>query len=286
MEEIYDLAIVGAGPAGLTAAIYALRAGLKTVIFEGGLPGGTLNKIDSIANYPAFTAISGKELAEKMTAQLYALGGKILPHYVGNIIYGAPNTLVVGNDLIMSEFVLLTIGVKRNKPAFVAAYEGKGVSYCAVCDGKFYNGKVVAVIGDGNSACEDAAYLTPICDKVYLITKNADLNVKGVTKILGRVTALSGDQWVEAVDCDSNGEKLRLKVDGLFVADGTQGYGDLISGLNTTDGCIEGDRKGKTALDTVYVAGDVVSGALKQVISACGMGATAASEIIKRLRQK
>lgn len=285
MNEIFDIAIVGAGPAGITAAIYALRAGLKTVIFDGGVPGGTLNRLERIENYPGFESNTGKKLSDIMLSQLYGLGGKIIPRYVSNVISGSPLTLVSGNEIYSAKFTVLAMGVKRKTPEFLVGYKGKGVSYCAVCDGNFFKGKAVAVIGEGKEAQEDAAYLTGICDKVYLITKNSSLSApKGVTKISAEVDKIIGETSVEGLSFGENSDMGLIKVEGVFVAMGAFSAEEIVSGLKTENSFVKADSLGKTNYDNIYAVGDIAFGSLKQVVWACGSAAVAASDIVKKIK--
>lgn len=280
-----DLVIVGAGPAGITAAVYAARAGLKTRIFDGGAVGGTLNSLDKIENYPGFASITGAELARNMRRQLKYLGVETDPRYISNIIPSTPLMCVVGNEIIEAKYVILATGLKRNKPEYARAFEGKGVSYCAVCDGNFYKGKTVCVIGNGTAAREDAAYLSRLCKTVYLITENETLPVpEGVIGLYGKVVSLHGNDNVEKL-VYSDGENHTVDTDGVFIATGTFGA-ESIAPVKTDNGFIITDEKGKTDRDAIYAVGDVVSGSLKQIVSACSMGAIAATDIIKRLKAK
>ncbi len=278
-----DILIVGAGPAGITAAIYALRAGLKVRIFDGGLAGGTLNSLKRIENYPGFASIEGATLASEMTRQLDSFGGKIEPHYISAIIPNSPLMAIFGTDIVEADYVVLATGLKRNKPQFALPFEGKGVSYCAVCDGNFYKDKPVAVIGDGHAAFEDAAYLAGIAKKVFLITTNTSLAApEGVEKHIGKVLSLGGDSKVESMTY-SDGQSHSLSVEGVFIATGATGANEIVK-LDTQNGFIITDDKGLTSNDKIYAVGDVVKGSLKQIVSACSAGAIAASDIIKRIK--
>ena len=277
---MYDIAIVGGGPAGLTAAIYALRAGKTTVLFEGNKPGGKLNEINELENYPGFRG-TGKELATIMTEQATRLGLTIVPKFVtavykeGEIFY-----LTAGKTSFEAKEAIYCGGFARKTYAFAEKYLGSGVSYCAVCDGNFFRGRPVAVVGQGEAAVEDALYLAGICSKVYLVGENAPTPKDNVRYIAGRLTSIGGNGRVENIEITAGDERQKITVDAVFLAMGAKA--ESILPFIEADGFIRVNDFA-TALDGLYAAGDIVSGTLKQVVVACGSGASAAQKAIARL---
>ncbi|MBQ6846520.1 MAG: FAD-dependent oxidoreductase, partial [Oscillospiraceae bacterium] len=172
MNNMYDVAIIGQGPAGMTAAIYATRAGLKTVVLERAFPGGQMAITPEIDNYPGFEHISGFELSDKMSKHAKALGAEIIRTDVSNIDFApSDNTITTTKGEIKAKTIILSLGASHRRLGVPGEdkYQGRGVSYCATCDGNFFRGKPVCVVGGGNTALEDALYLANICEKVYLV---------------------------------------------------------------------------------------------------------------------
>lgn len=265
---MYDIAIIGGGPAGLSAALYALRAGKKTVIFEGNALGGTLNQIEKLENYPGFKSVSGPALTKKMVAQIMRFKPTVVRQFVVSVFEeeGA-FTLYTNTDEYSAKRVVYAGGVQRTALKAAENFSGSGVSYCATCDGHFYKGKTVAVLGKGYTADEDIKYLLPLCKKVYLIGKLEGADE--VEQIDDKVVRLIGDEALTGIELKSGRV---LDVDGLFIALGANSSGaDILGGVQLNDGKIK---------DRLYAAGDAAA-PFKQVVWACASGAKAATEALR-----
>ena len=249
----YDVAIIGGGPAGLAAGIYAARAALQTILLEKGMPGGLAASTELIENYPGFTdGVSGPELMMQMYAQATRFGLKVLSSNVESII---PDNglfkLKTDDDEIKTKTVILATGAQPRTIGVPGENEfhGRGVSYCATCDGAFFKDKAVAVIGGGDAAVEEALYLTKFARRVHVIHRRDELRA---AKILQRramdnpkinfqwsrvVKSITGDQTVEKVLLKNvkNGATQNLDVDGVFVYVGTRPVSELVSGLIDID---------------------------------------------------
>lgn len=268
---MYDIAIIGGGPAGIAAAIYALRAGKKTVLFEGNLLGGTLNQIKKIDNYPGFKSISGKALTKKMSTQLLAFNPEIIKQFVVKVLPSDDGFEVVTNtDIFEAKKVIYCGGERRGTIKAAEKFSGGGISYCATCDGYFYRGKTVAIAGSGYTAREDAEYLLPLCAKVYLIGKNPGLDAalyNNLEIINSEVVSVSGNEKLEGIGLKNGRE---LAVDGLFIALGGAGADDVLSDAGQSG---------------IFKAGDITK-VFRQVVWACGEGARAATLAIAELNRR
>lgn len=303
-EKIYDIAIIGAGPAGLTAAIYAQRAGHSTIVIEGAGLGGQIASANEVENYPGFKSISGMDLAISFYEQAEALGA----HFEFELATGAEldtpvkTVKTTGGD-IKARSIIVATGAKCRKLGIEREEEltGRGVSYCAVCDGAFFKGKAVAVSGGGNSAFDDALYLANYCTKVYLIHRrdsfrceNAKLeaakntaNIEFVT--CAKVASLIGEKSLEGIKIASTLEGVEdrvLDVKGLFIAVGREPQNDFLTGLSLDGGYVKAGENCLTNIDGVFTAGDCRVKDIRQLTTACADGsvaALAASEYLKRV---
>lgn len=298
MNESYtetDLIIVGAGTAGLTAAIYACRAGKKVIVFEAVSYGGQIINSPDVENYPGMAHVSGFDFAMALYEQATGLGAEIRMEKVQSVIdRGEEKTVVTGSGEYHCKAVILATGAK-NRPLGLEKEQsliGAGVSYCATCDGNFYRGKTVAVNGGGNTALEDALYLAEICETVYLIhrrdafrgdkkeveaLKQKD-NVRFVLN--STITKLIGEERIEGVTVRNKmtGEEQILSVSGLFIAIGqmpdNQAFADLVD-LDES-GYICAGEDCRTRTPGIYVAGDCRTKTLRQLTTAAADGAIAA----------
>ena len=283
---MFDIAIIGAGPAGMSAAVYARRAGLSVVIFEGEVCGGQMSLTPEVENYPGIAKISGAELSYSMMEQMTSLGA---------VLVEAPVTAVTKNETVTvtadkiyeARALIIANGAKRRKLGIPGedGYIGRGVSYCAVCDGMFFKGKTVAVIGGGNTALEDAIYLAGICEKVYLIHRRTEFRAQKhlVSKIgdIANPLEIRGEMRVNALALD-NGET--LSVDAVFVAIGLAPENELFADFVTlSDGYIAAGDDTHTSTAGVFAAGDTRTKTLRQIVTAAADGAVAAPEAEKCL---
>jgi len=292
---MYDIIIIGAGPAGLTAALYALRADKTVLVLEKGTFGGQITYSPQIENYPGFAKMSGNEFAEKLIDQVLAQGAEIEMETVTAIRdNGSTKTVVTEEGEHEAKTVIIATGVKHRQIGLPNENElvGEGISYCAVCDGAFFKGQTVAVLGGGNSALQEAVLLSEGCKKVYVIqnldyfTGEARLVEKlkekdNVEFIMGTViTELKGEQSLEALTLlrESDKSESELKVDGLFVAIGlipnNKAFAD-IAGLDEW-GYIDSDESCLTKTAGVFVAGDCRKKHIRQITTAAADGSIAA----------
>lgn len=303
--ENTSLLIIGGGPAGLTAGIYALRAEIKTAIIEPAFPGGNMLITERIDNYPGFPlGVSGAELAEQMKQQYLGFGGEIISGEVEDIaINGERKTVrMAGGKEIQAYAVIIASGSSRQSLGVEGEeeYTGKGVSSCAICDGAFFKGKRVAVIGGGNSALEEAIYLTRYAERCYLIhrrdlfraTAYLQREIKKypqVIPVLSRtVRKIEGDgNRVKALSLENKeiGATETIEVDGVFISIGQKPNTAFIDGKveQNPAGYIITDYRMQTSVKGIFACGDVIRKSLYQVITACGEGAVAASSAEKYL---
>ena len=300
---MYDVIIIGGGPAGLTAAIYATRASLKTLVIENEAFGGKLSKTYEIENYPGFSRISGSELADSLLAHAGSFGAKIINGTVKRIADGKIKKVILEDDEELEAKTLIIATGTKEKHLDVPhseEYTGRGISYCAVCDGFFYRKKDVVVIGGGNSALEEALFLSSVADKVYIVIRRdvfrADASViekvrnnekiEVITRHLpeelvieeGKITGLK----IKDVD---TGESSVIKCSGIFPYIGALPNTSFID-LDILDenGYIIADKDMRTALEGIYAAGDVIRKDLRQVVTAANDGAIAASSAANYLK--
>lgn len=266
-----DVIIIGGGPAGLTASIYAARAGKKVLLFEGNRVGGTMAKLKKIANYPGSISENGEELSARMFSQALSFGVTLVPEFVLKIVRSGDGfTVTSGEKTYHAKYVVYCGGIARKSLPAEKQFSGSGVSYCAVCDGAFFKGKDVAVIGDGEAAVFDVKYLLGLCKTVYFIHSYGE-KVDGAVDVSGSVEAFVGEGTLSGVKV--GGEV--IPVEGAFVAMGASAD-SLIKGLALSDGLIVADGC-KTNIDGFFVAGDCIKGSMRQIVSACYEGALAAS---------
>ena len=289
--KIYDVAVIGAGPAGMTAAIYACRAGKSVALFEKNFPGGQMVNAHIIDNYPAEDGISGFDLAQKMFEQVTAAGADFINEEVTAITSGGDVTLTTPTGSYRAKTAVLATGTERLRLGIPGEdrLDGRGVSWCATCDGAFYRGKDVAVIGGGNSAVSEALYLSAICKSVHIIHRRDSYRAeaslteklratKNITEHLDCVPVeITGEDKVNGVILDKKGEKITLAVDGVFVAVGGRPEQKLIAGVEKDGaGYIKTDNEMRTSLPRVFAAGDNISKQVRQIVTACSDGAIAA----------
>ncbi len=291
---MYDLLILGAGPAGLTAAIYAARAGLKFLVLEqDGWGGGQISSAHRIQNYPGLPDVSGLDLGEALRAHAAGLGADIQYGEIERVVQTEHGfaAVTVDGDQYEAKTVLAATGATP-RPLGVpgeAVLVGAGVSYCAVCDGAFYTGKDVLVVGGGDTAVEDALYLASICRRVTVALRRdqfrgARTRVKALLALENveclpntAVTEILGKDHVEAVRLACGTETREQAVDGVFIAVGTRPSTAYLADLPvlTPKGYARADETGTTEVPGLFAAGDIREKALRQVVTAVADGANA-----------
>ena len=297
----YDIIIIGGGPAGLTAAIYAGRANKKVLVLEKGTFGGQITSSPRVENIPGFIEITGNEFAEKLIEQAMSLEADVECCEVLKIVDGEIKTVVTDEGDFFGKTIIIASGTKHrllglpNEENFI----GNGISFCAVCDGAFYEGKTVAVIGGGNSAMQEAILLSETCDKVYVI-QNLDF-FTGEKKLADQLFAkdnieiimgpavekLLGDTEFSGISIkSSDGGCREITLDGLFVAIGLLPQNDIFSDVITLDerGYIVADEHCKTSAEGIFVAGDCRTKQIRQVATASADGAVAALAACEYIR--
>ena len=301
----YDVIVVGAGPAGLCAAMYAGRGMLKTLVLERGAPGGELLNTDLIEDYIGFESIKGWDLAGKMAEHAKKFGAEIVTDTVEQIRKAADGSFEVATArgwVHRAPAVILTAGgtpVKLGVPG-EKEYAGKGVSYCAVCDGAFFKGEVLAVIGGGDAAVEEADYLTRYASKVYIVHRRDELRASKILQERAfanpKIEVIWNKQVQEIVGSESGvdhlaledtvtGKHSRLKVGGVFVFIGFKPNANLVSGHFKHDagGYFITDERMMTSMPGLFAAGDVRSQLTRQITTAVGDATTAAIAVEKYL---
>lgn len=283
------IAIIGGGVAGLTTAIYALRANADVVLFEQYGLGGLVSTIDKIENYPACPNANGFDLANDMASQAKSLGLQVLRQKVVSVTKDGNKFVVVTNkDTYFFSSVVVATGTAHNKLGYEADYVGRGVSYCATCDGNFYRNRNVVVVGGGNVAVSEATYLSGLCASVTVICPSQSFVADGVavSQLLAQqnvsvifgatVTEIVGKDVVEGVQY-FDGDKLRsLQAEGVFVAVGAKPVTEFVKmPVQMDNGYLVVDDKCQTSVQGLFACGDVTNGALKQIVTACADGAKA-----------
>jgi thioredoxin reductase (NADPH) len=296
----YDVVIIGAGPAGMCAAMYAGRAMLKAVVLERGLPGGELLNTELIEDYPGFERVLGHELAQKFESHATKFGAEIRTSTVVTTVRkrddGQFETVTDSGEVYLSPTVILTAGgtpVKLGVPGELE-YGGKGVSYCAICDGAFFRGHTVAVVGGGDAATEEADFLTRYAEKVYLIHRRDQLRASKILQQRAFQNPKIEPIWnteVERIEADGQGlvHKLKLRnnqtnkrsdlsATGLFVFIGFRPNTGIIEGHVDHDemGYLVTDQNMETSIRGLFAAGDVRAQLTRQITTAVGDATTAA----------
>lgn len=294
---MYDIIIVGGGPAGLTAALYAARANKKILVLEAKVPGGQIVNAHEVTNYPGIDNISGADYATNLYNQVVNLGVEVKFETVLSITDSKEVT--TKESTYKAKAIILATGADNrrlnieNEDRLI----GKGVSYCATCDGNLYKGKEVAVVGGGNAALEDAIYLSDIVSKVYLIHRRdefrgeeklvEDLKNKSNVEIIykSNVISINGEDKVESIVINNNGEEQTIKVDALFIAIGQEPKNIIFKNVIDVDkkGYIVAHDDVYTNIKGIYVAGDAREKILRQLTTAVSDGSIAATIAIKEM---
>lgn len=298
MTERFDLVIIGGGPAGLTAGLYAARDKERVLLLEKGIPGGTMNEAGRIENYPGFpNGITGMELSGLMVQQATRYGLEIQSYEAIGVEIDKDNIIITqtASDRIASRALIIAGGSEKGRLNVPGEKEftGRGVSYCATCDGPLYSGKEVAVIGGGNIAASEALQLAQFASKVYLIHKGSKLRIDQLTqekiasepKITARlntsVKQVEGNSAVHAIVIENKetGQLSKIRLDGIFVATVSNlpntSYLANVVALDAQKYIIVNEKM-KTSVPGIFACGDIRQGSIRQVVAAAGDGATAA----------
>lgn len=288
-----DIVIIGAGPAGLTAAIYALRAGKSVLVLEKELFGGQITYSPSVENYPGYKQISGNEFAENLIEQAIALGAEIELAEVTKILDGSVKTVITDGGSYECKSVIIAAGSRHRRLGLRGEEEliGAGVSYCAVCDGAFFKGKTVAVAGGGDAALQDAIFLSDRCRKVFVIHRRDTFRGEARLETILRsrdnvefimnsvVESLEGKEKLSGVTVRNRqtGETKTIPLDGLFIAVGQEPQNTPFSDMIALDGAGYADagEDCRTGTPGIFVAGDCRRKAVRQLTTAVGDGAVA-----------
>lgn len=291
-----DICIIGAGPAGLTAAIYAARSGRKVLVLEMLASGGQVNITPNVENYPGFTAIAGFELSGKMRLQAEACGAQFFSGEAVRIQDGGETKRVdlLGGEQVECGALILCMGAVSKHLGLPNETEltGAGISYCATCDGAFFRGKRVMVVGNGRGAAADVQYLCPIVEKVYWLTRqenDSEISAENLEKIeFSSVVELQGKPLQAVKVAGRDGKLTDLPLSGLFVAVGYTPLSFLAEGVVDLDerGYIRTDEAMRTSAMGIYAAGDVRSKGFRQIVTACSDGAIAAHYAVAALKKK
>ena len=295
---MYDIIIIGAGPSGMSAALYALRANKKVLLLEKECFGGQIINASNIENYPALSNVSGYDFATNLYNQIKSLG--VILKYEEVLKVTDKKEVITRKDTYKGKNIIIATGLKKRKLNLENEDKllGSGISYCATCDGNFYKNKNVGVVGGGNTALEDALYLSNIASKVYLIHRRD--NFRGEKKLISEVqeknnielilnsniTKIIGEDKLNSIEITDNRNNIsRLEIDGLFIAIGNIPDNNRFKNIIDLDenGYIIANTNLKTKTDNIYVAGDTRVKTLRQLVTATADGAIAATEITKEM---
>ncbi|MBQ8871368.1 MAG: thioredoxin-disulfide reductase [Bacilli bacterium] len=295
---MYDVIIIGAGPAGLTAAIYLGRAGKKVLILEKNVYGGQIVNSKEVENYPAISKISGFEFSNNLYNQAKNFGAELKYETVVNLTKDKEVTTNRGKYQAKSIIIATGLSNRTLEIDGVDSFIGRGISYCATCDGNFFKDKVVAVVGGGNTALEDAIFLSNICKKVYIIHRRTAfrgekilqdiLNKKENVEFIlnSNVVKINGNELLESIIINTNNEEKELQIDGLFLAIGQIPNNSYIDIIDLDEkGYAIANEDCKTNIDGIYVAGDFRTKKVRQLVTAASDGATAAINAIEYIER-
>jgi thioredoxin reductase (NADPH) len=295
-EKIYDVIIAGAGPAGMTAAVYTSRANLSTLMIERGMPGGQMANTEDVENYPGFESILGPDLSTKMFEHAKKFGAEYAYGDIKEIIdNGDVKTVVAGSKQYKAYSVIISAGAEYKKVGVPGEKElsGRGVSYCAVCDGAFFKGKELYVIGGGDSAVEEGVYLTRFASKVTIVHRRDELRAQKILQdrafanekidfiwnhTIKSINDKEGKVGSVTLVSTQNGEEQELPADGVFIYIGMIPLSKpfLNLGITNENGYIETNERMETKAAGIFAAGDIREKTLRQIVTATGDGSIAA----------
>ncbi|MGE6754439.1 thioredoxin-disulfide reductase [Rossellomorea sp. NPDC071047] len=308
-EKIYDVIIAGAGPAGMTAAVYTSRASLSTLMLERGVPGGQMANTEEVENYPGFDHILGPDLSNKMFDHAKKFGAEYAYGDIKEIVDGEEFKIVkTGSKEFKARAVIITTGAEYKKIGVPGEKElgGRGVSYCAVCDGAFFKGKDLVVVGGGDSAVEEGVYLTRFANKVTVVHRRDELRAQKILQqrafdnekvdfiwnhTVKEINDKDGKVGSVTLVSTENGEETDFQADGVFIYIGmlplTKPFANL--GIINSEGYIETNEQMETKVPGIFAAGDVREKQLRQIVTATGDGSIAAQtaqHYIEELKEK
>lgn len=294
-NQVYDVAIIGAGPAGMTAAVYAARANMSTVIIERGIHGGQMAVTEEIENYPGFESILGPELSDKMLEHAKKFGAEYMYGDIQGIVdEGASKRVLLGKKELKARSIIIASGAEHRLLGVPGEKElsGRGVSYCAVCDGAFFKGKELIVVGGGDSAVEEAIFLTRFATKVTIIHRRDQLRAQKIIQDRAfknekiefiwnhTVEEILGDKMVTGVKIKDTktGAVQEVAADGIFIYVGMDPLSAFAKdlGILNESGYVLTDEQMRTKVKGIFAAGDVRDKMLRQVVTATGDGGIAA----------
>jgi thioredoxin reductase (NADPH) len=295
-EKIYDVIIAGAGPAGMTAAVYTSRANLSTLMIERGMPGGQMANTEDVENYPGFESILGPDLSTKMFEHAKKFGAEYAYGDIKEIIdNGDIKTVVAGSKQYKAYSVIISAGAEYKKVGVPGEKElsGRGVSYCAVCDGAFFKQKELFVIGGGDSAVEEGVYLTRFASKVTIVHRRDELRAQKILQdrafanekvdfiwnhTIKSINDKEGKVGSVTLVSTQTGEEQELTADGVFIYIGMIPLSKPFTNLGITNenGYIETNERMETKVPGIFAAGDIREKTLRQIVTATGDGSIAA----------
>lgn len=304
-ERIYDVIIIGAGPAGMTAAVYASRANLDTLMLERGVPGGQMADTEDIENYPGFDSILGQELSTKMFEHAKKFGAEYAYGDVKEVVdHGNYKEINAGSKTYKAKTIIITTGAEYKKLGIPGEAEltGRGVSYCAVCDGAFYRDKQIVVIGGGDSAVEEGIYLTRFANKVTIIHRRDTLRAQKIIQdrafnndkidfiwdtVVEEINGTDGKVSSLSLKNVKTDEMSQFAADGVFVYIGTVPLSEPFKSLGIVDeeGYIPTNENMETKVPGIFAAGDVRVKDLRQIVTATGDGSIAAEQAAKYIEE-
>ncbi|WP_067727128.1 thioredoxin-disulfide reductase [Oceanobacillus damuensis] len=300
-ERMYDVIIAGAGPAGMTAAVYASRASLDTLMLERGIPGGQMANTEDVENYPGFDNILGPDLSNKMFDHAKKFGAEYAYGDIKEVIdHGDYKTIIAGSKEYKTKSLIITTGAQYKKLGIEGEEElgGRGVSYCAVCDGAFFKQKNLVVIGGGDSAVEEGIYLTRFADKVTIVHRRDELRAQKIIQqrafdnekiefiwdtVINKINGPEGKVSSVTLQNKNTGEVYDFAADGVFIYIGMVPLSEPFKSLGITneEGYIPTNEHMETSIPGVFAAGDIREKTLRQIVTATGDGSIAAEAAIK-----
>jgi len=308
-EHIYDVIIAGAGPAGMTAAVYASRANLETLMIERGIPGGQMADTEDVENYPGFDHVLGADLSNKMFEHAKKFGAEYAYGDIKDVIdHGDYKLVKAGNKEYKTRALIITTGAQFKKIGIEGEEEltGRGVSYCAVCDGAFFKERELVVIGGGDSAVEEGMYLTRFAKKVTIVHRRDELRAQNILQdrafrndkvefiwdtVANTINGPEGKVSSVSLENVKTGEKYDFPTDGVFVYIGMVPLSEPFKSLNiiNEEGYVPTNENMETSVPGVFAAGDIREKKLRQIVTATGDGsiaAEAAQKYIEELEEK